>query len=229
MLDKKDEAVRGEQLEIVQNAFGDQMANTSEGLFDEVLALDPRAKLPVAELAVSSLRRLAQEQYECFINALAALAAADEQIDLFEYSLSKLVIRHLEPHFENRAQTAPQIYTLKRLGSECHTLLSGLAHAAGDESDVVVKAYQSGKAILGDEVETDDQPTGQFALDALDQALTTLASCGPKQKTKLIEAAAATVSADGYLQIQEAELLRAIADSLGCPMPPLSIELDEAA
>ena len=110
MLDKKDEVVRGEQLEIVQNAFGDQMANTSGGLFDEVLALDPRAKLPVAELAVSSLRRLAQEQYECFINVLEALAAADEQIDLFEYSLSKLVIRHLEPHFENRSQTATQIY-----------------------------------------------------------------------------------------------------------------------
>ena len=229
MLDKKDEVVRGEQLEIVQNAFGDQMANTSGGLFDEVLALDPRAKLPVAELAVSSLRRLAQEQYECFINVLEALAAADEQIDLFEYSLSKLVIRHLEPHFENRSQTAAQIYSLKRLGSECHLLLSGLAHAAGDEFEVVVKAYQSGKAILADEVETDAQPMGQFDLDALDQALTTLAACGPKQKTKLIEAAAATVSADGYLQIQEAELLRAIADSLGCPIPPLAIELDEAA
>ena len=229
MLDKKDEVVRGEQLEIVQNAFGDQMANTSEGLFDEVIALDPRAKLPVAELAVSSLRRLAQEQYECFINVLEALAAADEQIDLFEYSLSKLVIRHLEPHFENRSQTAAQIYSLKRLGSECHLLLSGLAHAAGDEFEVVVKAYQSGKAILADEVETDAQPMDQFDLDALDQALTTLAACGPKQKTKLIEAAAATVSADGYLQIQEAELLRAIADSLGCPIPPLAIELDEAA
>ena len=158
-----------------------------------------------------------------------ALAAADEQIDLFEYSLSKLVIRHLEPHFENRSQTAAQIYSLKRLGSECHLLLSGLAHAAGDEFEVVVKAYQSGKAILADEVETDAQPMGQFDLDALDQALTTLAACGPKQKTKLIEAAAATVSADGYLQIQEAELLRAIADSLGCPIPPLAIELDEAA
>ena len=229
MLDKKDEAVRVEQLEIVQNAFGDQMVNTSEGLFDEVLALDQRAKLPVAELAVSSLRRLAHEQYECFINVLEALAAVDEQIDLFEYSLSKLVIRHLEPHFENRSKTAAQIYSLKRLGSECHLLLSGLAHAAGDEFEVIVKAYQSGKAILADEVETDAQPMGQFDLDALDQALNTLSACGPKQKTKLIEAAAATVSADGYLQIQEAELLRAIADSLGCPIPPLSIELDEAA
>ena len=37
------------------------------------------------------------------------------------------------------------------------------------------------------------------------------------------------VSEDGCLQIQEAELLRAISDSLGCPMPPLSIELEEAA
>ena len=48
-------------------------------------------------------------------------------------------------------------------------------------------------------------------------------------KRKLIEAAAATVSADGSLQIQEAELLRAISDSLGCPMPPLAIALKTAA
>ena len=116
-----------------------------------------------------------------------------------------------------------------RRHTACHLLLSGLAHAAGDEFEVIVKAYQSGKAILADEVEMNAQPMGQFDLDSLDQALNTLSACGPKQKTKLIEAAAATVSADGYLQIQEAELLRAIADSLGCPIPPLSIELDEAA
>jgi len=44
----------------------------------------------------------------------------------------------------------------------------------------------------------------------------------------LIQAAAASVSADGYLQVQEAEMLRVISDSLDCPMPPLAIALDTA-
>ena len=66
-------------------------------------------------------------------------------------------------------------------------------------------------------------------LQELDQALVTLDGVSINLKRKLIEAAAATVSADGYLQIQEAELLRAISDSLGCPMPPLAIALATAA
>ena len=48
-------------------------------------------------------------------------------------------------------------------------------------------------------------------------------------KRQLVQSAAATVSEDGCLQIQEAELLRAISDSLGCPMPPMAVSLEEAA
>jgi uncharacterized tellurite resistance protein B-like protein len=36
----------------------------------------------------------------------------------------------------------------------------------------------------------------------------------------LIEACAQTVAADGAIQEREAELLRAIADTLDCPIPP---------
>ena len=72
-------------------------------------------------------------------------------------------------------------------------------------------------------------PVAECGLQELDQALATLAGAAPNLKRKIIEAAVATVSADGYLQIQEAELLRAISDSLDCPMPPLAIALDPAA
>ncbi len=51
----------------------------------------------------------------------------------------------------------------------------------------------------------------------------------PFLKKLVINACAATVSADGHLQRQEAELLRAISDGLGCPIPPLAIAFDTAA
>ena len=40
-------------------------------------------------------------------------------------------------------------------------------------------------------------------------------------KRSLLQACAACVSHDNQVTVQEGELLRAISDALGCPMPPL--------
>ena len=69
----------------------------------------------------------------------------------------------------------------------------------------------------------------QCGLQQLDDALVELNRVTLKLKQLLIQAAAASISADGYLQIQEAEMFRVISDSLDCPMPPLAIALDTAA
>jgi uncharacterized tellurite resistance protein B-like protein len=42
----------------------------------------------------------------------------------------------------------------------------------------------------------------------------------PIIKKNLIDACARVVAADGVIQEEEAELLRAVADTLDCPMPP---------
>jgi tellurite resistance protein len=39
-------------------------------------------------------------------------------------------------------------------------------------------------------------------------------------KRNILLACAQTVAADGQVQVREAELLRAIADALDCPIPP---------
>ena len=229
LLDRRDEVVREKQLGQVEDMFGGEMSAATLRLSDLVAELDPRAKLPLADLAVGSLRRMAREQFDSFIHLLESLAAADEHIDLFEYSLSKLVIRHLEMHFtKQRAKTA-QVYSLKRLGHECSVLISSLAYAAGSDEDSLRAAYQAGADQLSAETQIGQLPASECGLEELDQALASLAGVSPKLKRQLVQSAAATVSADGYLQIQEAELLRAISDSLGCPMPPLAVSLEEAA
>jgi tellurite resistance protein len=42
----------------------------------------------------------------------------------------------------------------------------------------------------------------------------------PQIKKNVLNACALIVAADGVIQETEAELLRAIADTLDCPMPP---------
>ena len=58
-------------------------------------------------------------------------------------------------------------------------------------------------------------------LVALDDSLTRLAACAPGVKRRIIDAAAYCVAADGVVQVREAELLRAVAATLDCPLPPL--------
>lgn len=224
LLDPKDGSVQKKQLGQVDKLFGEQMAKTTLKLSAEVASLDPRAKLPVADLAVGSLRRMAKDQFERFTELLESLAAADEKIDLFEFSLSKLVCRHLEPHFLKQKKKTARYYSLKNLSHECSVLISSLACTAGSNDETIQMAYDAGASHL-DATRLTKLPNVDCGLQELDQALVTLDGVTIKLKRKLIEAAVATVSADGYLQIQEAELLRAISDSLGCPMPPLAIAL----
>ena len=228
LLDPKDGPVQKKQLGQVDKLFGEQMAKATLKLSADVASLDPRAKLPVADLAVGSLRRMAKDQFERFNKLLESLAAADEKIDLFEFSLSKLVIRHLAPHFVKQQKKPARYYSLKKLSHECSVLISSLACTAGSNDETIQTAYAAGASHL-DATRLTQLPDVDCGLQELDQALVTLDGVSINLKRKLIEAAAATVSADGYLQIQEAELLRAISDSLGCPMPPLAIALATAA
>ena len=227
LLDPKDGPVQKKQLGQVDKLFGEQMAKATLKLSADVASLDPRAKLPVADLAVGSLRRMAKDQFERFNKLLESLAAADEKIDLFEFSLSKLVIRHLAPHFVKQQKNPARYYSLKKLSHECSVLISSLACTAGSNDETIQTAYDAGASHL-DATRLTQLPDVDCGLQELDQALVTLDGVSINLKRKLIEAAAATVSADGYLQIQEAELLRAISDSLGCPMPPLAIALATA-
>jgi len=57
-------------------------------------------------------------------------------------------------------------------------------------------------------------------LSRVDAALNRLAQAAPQIKKNVLTACAQTVAADGLIQEIEAELLRAIADTLDCPMPP---------
>ena len=229
LLDKRENEVQQKQLSQVQDVFGEHMAKATGKLHDEVMKLDPRVKLPLVELAVGSLRQLAPDQFASFKQVIDGLISADQAVDLFEFSLSKLVMRHLEPHFNGGRKKVTQVYSVKRLGNECSVLISALANVAGVDEAAIQVAFDAGAAQLASVTDMKQLPADQCGLQQLDDALVRLNGVTLKLKRLLIQAAAASVSADGYLQRQEAELLRAISDSLDCPMPPLAIALDTAA
>lgn len=59
------------------------------------------------------------------------------------------------------------------------------------------------------------------SVTALDQALDQLKRLRWKDRSSLLDSAVDVICADGQATIGEVELLRALASTLDCPMPPV--------
>ena len=101
-------------------------------------------------------------------------------------------------------------------------LLSALAHIGSETPEQCEAAFQNGARNLSAYAQA---PLVYVAaadcdLSHVDTALNRLNQAVPQIKKSVLSACAQVVAADGVIQEMEAELLRAIADALDCPMPP---------
>jgi Zn-dependent protease with chaperone function len=189
-----------------------------------VKALDVHAKLPLVELAFPALRSLSVDEYNAFMRKLQRTIAADKQVELFEFALQKMIARHLEPHFKGPTKQTVRHTRLKPLAPACSVLLSTLAHAGHDRPEEAEFAFRQGCTTLA--IPADDMhffPVAECELSRVDNALNELAEAAEGIRNLILNAAVQVISADGAIRAPEAELLRAIADSLGCAIPPLTL------
>ena len=216
-----DDAIRGGQLEDLRRIAGEGVAQETLRLWPDVAVAAGRARLPLVDLALPSLGQLSQNQYRQFTAAMQALIEADRQIDLFEYVLQKIVQRHLGSRFGGARRRVTQYYALAPLLPDCALLLGLLAQAGQDTPAEMAVALAAGWRQLGaggPPPETELEAAGDLA--QLDAALERLDQAAPLLKQKILQACAQAVAADGVITDTEAELLRAVADTLDCPTPP---------
>ena len=217
----RDAALRQRQLDSLEPLVREEYLVGLPKLAAAVDAIDTRDRLPVVMLALPALRQLSPAQFRGFSELLQQLVESDQEIDLFEYTLQRLVRRHLAPLYEAGARTLVQFYSLKPLLPDCAVVLSALARQGNENEPATVEAFVQGATLL-------DPTGGRLALLApercdlapIDAALERLALASPAIKRQVLQACAETVAADGQIAPREAELLRAIADSLDCPLPP---------
>jgi Zn-dependent protease with chaperone function len=225
-----DPAMRAKQLDLLAQNTSAAIRRETELLLPGVDEIARRAKLPLVDLSLPALRAFSPAQYEQFSRAIEQLIEADGEIDLFEYVVQKIVLRHLDPQFNGARKTAVEYYALKPLLPDCAVLLSALAHLGDGELARQQKAFQQGAAQLSYVTQTGIEfvPAEKCDLSQVDTALDRLCKAAPQIKKNLLNACAQTVAADGVIQETEAEMLRAIADTLDCPLPPF-LETEQPA
>jgi Zn-dependent protease with chaperone function len=217
--------LRTEQLAGITSRVSDSVSKQTAALFPDVAAVAKHARLPLVNLAIGALRNLTADQFKQFSQTLEWLVGSDGKVELFEFVLQKIVLHHLAPKFGGARPATVQFYTLKPLVPDCVVILSALANVGSSDAGEIQKAFAAGAPYLRApaDVPLELLPPEQCGVSQLDAALNRLALAVPIIKKNLIEASSRVVGADGVILEAEAELLRAIADTLDCPMPPLGM------
>jgi Zn-dependent protease with chaperone function len=201
------------QLDLLTALVDAPTLSAARELAPRIRSLGDRARLPLLDLATPALHQLSLPQCQHFTQALTKLIYADQQVTLSEFVLYKIVSRHL-----TRGARPPVVeyVAIAPVMDQIALLLSALATAGSGETQA---AYECGMAQLAN----GPGPViiANVDLKSLDTALNRLRTCSPGVKRRIIDAAAQCVACDGVVEVREAELLRAVAATLDCPLPPL--------
>jgi len=215
-----DEGPRQTQLAHLATAADAGVFDETKKLMPAVAGLDVRARLPLIDIALPALRALTLAQYERFRENVDTLVRADRQIDLFEWSLHRILLHDLEARRAPAGPSRVRYATVASAQAPCEVLLSTLAYAGARTPQAAATAFAQARAALGLPQAT-LRPAGDIQLDALDDAIGAIEEAAPQVKRLVLRAAVAAITADREVTATEAELLRAISASLGAPMPPL--------
>lgn len=221
---------------IIAAHAGDDALALVRALLPSLAGLAADARLVLAQLAVPILGRLPEAAAASFSATCQALIESDQRLSYFEFALQKMVLRHLTVAGAPSAATI-QIYSFNAVTAEIAVLLSALAWAGalkGNETSDGSGAADTGQAqaafragagqlkLIEDRLALLDPTSCGFS--QLDPALDKLSGASFPIRQRLLLACAHTVTQDGVIRDEEAELLRAFAASLACPMPPLVTE-----
>ena len=182
--------------------------------------LPVRSRLPLLELCIPSLKTLppaAAVQLFAQVKSLIQLAG---KLSLSAFALQSLLQYRLAPHFKPQAPT-PHLHShLDTLWPACWILMSALAQAGHSEAANADYAFRNGLSQLPNIRRQTIPAMPQSSLHDVSRALRKLRATTPKLKQAIADACAHTVLTDGQATDREAELLRVILITLGCPIPP---------
>ena len=223
MLLSNDQNQRAQQLAGLEQRAGADVREKTIALYPDVSQAAAHAHLPMLTLALGALKQLTADQYDVFSKTLDWLINSDGKVDLFEFVLEKIVLRHLNSQFHGATKPVTQYYSVKPLAPDCSVVLSALANVGSSDEAEIQKAFEAGAPYLRapEDSELALLSLDQCGVEQLGASLNRLALAAPIIKKNLIDACVHVVGADGVIVEGEAELLRAISDTLDCPMPPM--------
>ena len=190
-------------------------------------ALDPHARLPLLEMAAPALRMLTKSQEKDFLKRIDEIIKLDTRIDLREFCYATIIDFCLHGSGKLRGRHRKRYRKIKELAPDFSRVLSVLSDAGQDDSHARQRAFTAARKKLDGKVKLKYE-AGGVEMAELRRSVGRLARSTPGIRKKALMACSYCVLADGIIEVEEAELLRAFAHALGVPVPPFLASTDLA-
>jgi Zn-dependent protease with chaperone function len=188
----------------------------------ELAGVGRHQALLLIELALPALKQSPQKRRDAFLAEVNRVVEADRKVTLAEFVQATLLRQHLR---EGAGKPIPTQYRkVEEVAGDAQLVLSLIAHASQGDAGA---AHAKGKAVLGIDL-PGPVPVAELSTARLGEALERLRHLQPFQKPRVLKACLETAAADGKFRLAEAELVRAVAATLDCPLPPVIGALDPA-
>ena len=219
VLDRSGEFIE-RQMTLVEACFSAGRYRLVQGYQEDLVNIGAEYRLPLLELAMPALKRRPDSQLVELVEFADRLMKIDDQVDLYEYCVGRILRLYLR-HALNPPRRDRQYGRSKRRGALANVLIAVAQNGHKSRMDGQA-ALDVAKPILGKWTSKVDMDVSQdITLDTLDQSLDLLSASAGKDYSKLLLAICTTVAHDGRLTIAEAELVRVVAATLDCPVPPI--------
>jgi uncharacterized tellurite resistance protein B-like protein len=217
MLLEREGPVRERQLALLGERGGQAAAAQFE--------MGPLARaqaLLLIELTLPALKQLPQKRRDAFLAQAQALAEADRKLTLAELVQVTLLRQHLR---EGAGKPIPTRFRkVAEVAADAQVVLSLIALVAQSDTGA---AHAKGAGLLGLALGAPLTPA-ELSGARVAEALERLRHLAPFEKPRLLKACLETAAADGKFRLAEVELVRAVAATLDCPLPPVIQALDPA-
>jgi Zn-dependent protease with chaperone function len=204
-------ALLGQQLSVGNFAFIQQI----EPVVD---AIDPMLRLPALQQVFPSLRRVPVAQRQALAKLASQLIHADGRIDVFEFSLAKLLETLLNDELDARVPHGT--VSLDDAQEEINVLFATLAQLGAQDEPSARIAYEAGMTVVLPMRSPEYTPLKDWPRQ-LSDALPRLEQLEPMAKKRVIDGLVKTITSDEVMTEAESELLRTVCALLHCPLPVL--------
>ncbi|MCC5607206.1 M48 family metallopeptidase [Nostoc sp. CHAB 5834] len=224
-LDTENIDIQQRQIAWLREVQPPELVDKTLELSGEISQLDPRIRLPLVDLAVPVLRQNSAKECQRLCKCVHGLVVATGSLSLWHFVLQLILWHRLQPSINPTSATTVEFTSIEEIWPDSLLVLSVIARIGYSQPDASIEdiayAFRSGVFRLpkaGEQEKPEIPLTCNFT--ELKKSIDRLRLASPKLKQAIVDACAHTVLLDNKVTQPEADLLRAIAMTLDCPIPP---------
>ena len=220
-LETENSQIQEKQLTWLRQVQSEELVESTVNLNKEIIELDTNIYLALVDLTIPALRQLSAKECHRTCKCVQGLITAKGHLSLRDFVLRLILWHRLQPVIEPDTNIGVKFNSIEEIWSDCLLVLSALAQIGANNADAAAYAFSAGVFRLPNSRQQEKPKTPlKCNFSDVKKSIERLRQATPKLKQGLVDACAHTVLVDNKVTSEEKDLMRAIAMTLDCPIPP---------